>query len=296
MADRIDWPAGLPPATQAPVFTPPDSGVLLAAGRHLRRTRTAIVSAGAAAVIAVAGFGVVAVGAQRAGGVDRVTPLTGTTSPTPARPAGTKPAYVKSSQSQGGAAQARPHAGNGPVLSTRGTPRQQTSSDGGGVAAEPGSAVAPATATPFRRTVVSQPRPTSCVYQPSSAPSGWCLDYTGPASAAAGHPVDLSLEICRIAGTGSGTLRFGTAQEADVWVGDTDREWDWAHGRSFAKTPHSVGVPAGQCLRWTTRWTTRDDNGRPLPRGSYTLTVSVDSPDVDLPNSSTVTGTSFDLT
>jgi hypothetical protein len=154
----------------------------------------------------------------------------------------------------------------------------------------------PGTATAFRRTVVSDPASASCLYQPESSPSGWCIDYAGPNRSRAGVPVDLSVEVCRIRGLAPGALHFDTEREADIGIDDSTHQWRWSHGRRFADTAHVVTVPSGQCLRWTTRWTTEDNSGRLLSRGSYWLDVEVLSDDTDLPNTSTASSTKFKLT
>jgi hypothetical protein len=294
MADsRSDWPRGLPPIDETPVFVAPDPTRLLLAGRRTRRMHAAMAGATAVALITVSTVAGLSASANRA---DRVTVVTPPVERTP-RPPDKGPTIPSAPVGK--------HASPSLVfVPDAGTDAVDDGSVDAAAPAQLPSAASSAkpppsvvTATGFRRSTVTDPAASSCAYQPSSAPSGWCLDYSGPSASRAGMPVFLSVDICRIRGLGTGTLHFGNAQEADVRVyGSEEKHWQWSHGRQFAATPHTVRVTAGTCLRWTTRWTTRDDNGQLLPRGSYSISVSVQSPDVDLPNSTTGTATSFELT
>jgi len=287
---RRDWPAGLPLGPEAPAFAPPDPAALLHRGRHMRRMHAVVATASVVALMAVGSAVAVGASSHRA---DRLNVVTPAVSPTPTphgSPAALPPATHDSVTVLGDGSQASGStAVVVPPTNVLPTPMSSTVVP---------TAPAPSTASPFRRTRVTDPAATSCAYQPESAPSGWCVDYPGPYSAPAGVPLDLSVEVCRIKGLGTGTLRFGTAQEADVGIWGTTRaqSWQWSHGRDFAATRHSLTVPAGECLRWTTRWTTRANNGALLPRGSYSIQIYVASPDVDLPNTVTGTSSSFDLT
>jgi len=71
---RRDWPAGLPRAGEAPVFTPPDPGGLLDRGRHVRRLHALVASAVAVATVAMGSAVAVNATSHRAGGQDVVTP------------------------------------------------------------------------------------------------------------------------------------------------------------------------------------------------------------------------------
>lgn len=288
---RRDWPAGLPLAGDAPVFTPPDPAALLHRGRHVRRVHAFV--AGAAAVLLLAMGSAVAVNAtsHRAGGSDVVTPaIDRTPSPSASPQAVSSPQLPAISSSGAGIAApatipVRPSPAGSPVAAKLASPT---------MAPLP---AAPTTATPFRRTTVRNPPTQSCLYQPITAPSGWCLDYVGPSATPAGVPVDFNIDICRINRFGSGTRRFATGQEADVSVlSQGKRSWRWSHGRDFSKRSHTLTASPGECIRWTTTWTTEDNSGRLFPPGSYSLGVQVMSPDADLPGSATGTGISFELT
>jgi len=294
MADsRHDWPRGLPRLDEAPVFVAPDPIRLLHAGRRTRRMHAAMAGATAAAMIALSTVVGLNASADRADRVTVVTPPVERT-PQPSDKAATIPA-ARNEKPTSPSVVFVPDAGSDTVDDGSDDVAAPAPLPSARSSAEPAPSVV--TATGFRRSTVTDPAASSCAYQPSSAPSGWCLDYSGPSASRAGMPVFLSVDICRIRGLGAGTLHFGDAQEADIWVyGSEAQHWQWSHGRQFAATPHTIRVAAGTCLRWTTRWTTRDDNGQLLPRGSYSISVSVQSPDVELPNSTTGTATSFELT
>jgi hypothetical protein len=290
-----DWPRGLPHVDGVPTFLPPDPSELLRNGRHVRRMHAMMAGAGAMAVAVAAVVVGLNTSANRADRLHVVTPATNR-SATPA------PNGANHASRAGDAVVAPPQsgtakvAGSAPVLVPGPATTPGTTSAPKAAQPPPGPGV-PTTATPFRRTTVTNPPRTSCLYQPITAPSGWCLDYIGPESTPAGRPVDLAVDICRINGLGTGTLRFHDAQEAEIQVlSSGTRNWRWSHGRSFAATPHTLAVAAGQCLRWTTTWSTEDNSGRAFQPGTYSLGVDVVSPDKDLPNSGASTGTTLNLT
>jgi len=294
MADlRHDWPPGLPTVEETPVFLAPDPSRLLVSARRTRRMHAVVAGTAAAAAVAVSAVVGLDTTGHRADRVSVVTPPDEHTSAPDKSPVTTHSDRGTTRQDPVGAS--APDDGM-PVTDEATT--DETATFESQAAPDTGTSVAaPAAATDFRRTTVINPPATSCAYQPVSAPSGWCLDYIGPDSARAGRPVSLAVDICRIQGIGTGTLRFASEQEADISVYAYQADgWRWSHGRQFAATPHTVRVAAGTCLRWTTRWTTRGDSGRRLPRGDYSLSVDVLSPDVNLPNSATGTAVSFELT
>ena len=285
---RRDWPAGLPLGPDAPVFTPPDPTSLMQRGRHTRRMHALVATTTAVALMAIGSAVAVNASAHRADRLKVVTPADHHHRPVLHGLPRLGPPHRQGPASDAGIKQqaaSQPTTAIQPQVRVSPTPP----------VVKPASSAA-MTATPFRRTTVTNPPATSCAYQPSSAPSGWCIDNPSPDRAQSGLPVDLSVEVCRIQGLGTGTLRFANAEEADVAIwGPTDAtSWEWAHGRTFAATPHTVTVHAGQCLRWTTRWKTRANDGSLLPRGSYSIQVYVNSADTNLPN--TVTGTATDFT
>lgn len=292
---RRDWPTGLPAPGETPVFVPPDPTALLRAGRRTRRMHALIAATAATALVAVGGAMAANATGNRADRVKVVTPATDhTLSPAPHHSSEPILVGLPDQPEAGGSAL----TGTDSVATGGDTSTSRANVSGPAPIASVNAAEMVPTATDFRRTTATEPTTTSCAYQPESAPSGWCLDYPGPASAPAGLPVDLSLDLCRIKGLGTGTLHFRDAQEANVSIYGQRRSesWTWSHGRQFAATPHMLTVRAGQCLRWTTRWTTRANNGTPLPRGTYSISVYVTSPDADLPNTVTGTATDFRLT
>ena len=288
---RRDWPAGLPLAGDAPVFTPPDPAALLHRGRHVRRMHAVVATAAAAGLFAMGSAVAVNATSHRAGGSDVVTPAIDRT-PTPSASPGAAVAPQLAPISGSGAGIAAPT-----VIAVKPSPAGPSAAAMPAVRRTPSAAVMPSTATPFRRTTVRNPPTQSCLYQPITAPSGWCLDYVGPSSTPAGVPVDFNIDICRVNRFGSGTLHFATGQEADISVlSQGKRSWTWSHGRSFPQRPHTLTAAPGECIRWTTTWTTEDNRGRVFPPGNYSLGVQVRSPDADLPGSATGTGISFELT
>jgi hypothetical protein len=49
-------------------------------------------------------------------------------------------------------------------------------------------------------------------------------------------------------------------------------------------SPHTVTVSAGQCLTWTVSWLGRDNQGRNLAAGHYTLVITINTDNVGTPN------------
>jgi len=295
MADlRSDWPRGLPSVDEPPVFVVPDPSTLLVSARRTRRMQAVVAGAVASAVVAVSAVVGLDTASHRADKVSVVTPPDEHATAPDKKPV--TPHSDRGTTRQDPAGTSDPHEGMA-VATDDTTTSDTATSEQTTPAHKWRPELALATATDFRRTTVSNPPATSCAYQPMSAPSGWCLDYIGPDSARAGEPVSLAVDICRIQGIGAGTLHFANGQEADISVYAYKADgWRWSHGRQFATTPHELRVAAGTCLRWTTRWTTRGDSGRWLPRGDYSLSVNVLSPDINLPNSATGTAGSFELT
>jgi len=99
----------------------------------------------------------------------------------------------------------------------------------------------------------------------------WCQSAVA-APTARGH--DLVGELCRD-GSSDATLTFPRQQEVELLVRRADGTvvWRWSTGHSDAPDGHTLGVARDHCWSWTAPWTDVDDDGRPLPEGTYQLVV-----------------------
>jgi hypothetical protein len=161
----------------------------------------------------------------------------------------------------------------GPVVPPVGSSPSATPSPAPATTTDPGSGASGA----MTRTSTAYAVGSVCQDHASSrTANGWCLRYAGALAGNPGQPVTLAVELCRLPGFAAGTASFPTAQEAEFGVArGTAPVWRWSAGRSFAHVRHGLTLDAGRCLRWTTTWEVRDDAGRPLASGHYTLTPDV---------------------
>lgn len=104
--------------------------------------------------------------------------------------------------------------------------------------------------------------------QGTTSRTNWCV--SGQALATKrGH--DLRLTLCRDQ-TSAGTMTFRQAHEVDFVVSRNGRElWRWSADRPKEGAAHTLQVPATACWEWTVPWTDVDQQGRRLPKGTYSL-------------------------
>lgn len=144
---------------------------------------------------------------------------------------------------------------------------------------------APRAAAPYR------PSPMT---RTSSVAGLSCASVIGVCSSVYGRtgndPV-LAMDLCN---TGADTVRldFARRDEVDLTVSRDGRTlWRWSTGRPRVSDPHQVPVRAGSCLSWTTPYAGVDQSGTALPRGTYTLTATIDSADAGAVATATTTYT-----
>ena len=121
-----------------------------------------------------------------------------------------------------------------------------------------------------------------CRDDATDAGSGWCVRYTGPASAVRGNNVTLSGEVCRLTAFSAATIRFSTTREIDLEVNDTSngadvKLWKAGEGVHYRSPGRSVTVSPGSCLVWRSAWDTRDERGFVVPPGDYNVGFSIAS-------------------
>lgn len=134
-------------------------------------------------------------------------------------------------------------------------------------------------------------------------PNSWCYPARHERVVSSGDQVDLIVGICN-SGTSLEPLElvYADGQEHEVTVKD-DRSpsgsnggssadegsgaalrWTWSRSLRILGGPHERQVPPGACTEWTTRWDTRDQDGRLLPPGHYVVAQQLRS---DFPYSHT---------
>ncbi|HEV2891556.1 MAG TPA: hypothetical protein VGX28_14380 [Frankiaceae bacterium] len=105
----------------------------------------------------------------------------------------------------------------------------------------------------------------------------WCLRHVAPFSVESGHGTTFLVEMCRLPARGDGRVDFEKTSELMLAVGKpgtTPAPWAGSFvGQPRGDDPHSRTVAAGSCLRWSYAWNGLDHDGRPLPRGTYSLLV-----------------------
>jgi hypothetical protein len=126
-----------------------------------------------------------------------------------------------------------------------------------------------------------------CQEDPTAAAAGWCLRYTGPATARRGHPVALSQALCRLGTHPAATVTFRTTREALLSVSGGAADWAAGQGERYTSPGRTVTVPPGTCLVWTSSWDTRGRDGFLVTPGTYDVAAGVESTDLALPSTST---------
>lgn len=114
-----------------------------------------------------------------------------------------------------------------------------------------------------------------CSDDQTDAAQGWCLRYTGPATARRGHPVTLSMELCRLGSFPTGTVTFSSTRETILAVRDAG--WSAGQGEQFTSPGRTITLPGTTCLTWASTWDTRGSDGFLVLPGDYTVDVGVES-------------------
>lgn len=264
--------------TDRPQFAPSVDGARDVMRRaRARRRRQTLVTTGCLAV-AGAVAGIVLVAAPGVGaGADRLTVV----------PASPGPNHQQSAPANG----ARPgHPNPAPSPSTRagsqlGVPGSGNQAPGhSGSFGQSAPTDSPTPYAPVKRHSANAPITRTTVGYNSACDAtydvqGWCVLYTGPTTARRKHNVVLSMELCRPAVVGDGTVRFSSTRQVDfsVYDGYYNKVWQAGQGLKYKNTPSSLVVHAGTCLRWTSTWDTIAPSGFYVPPGSYSPSYLVDS-------------------
>jgi len=114
------------------------------------------------------------------------------------------------------------------------------------------------------------PMDTTCAVpaEPNEQPP-LCTSANAPYATAA--PYDLQALVCSYR-TGLTLLHYTGRNEVDLKVLAKGHEvWRWSRWHPDGGSPHTIGVEANSCTAWTFSWTGVDNQGRTLPKGSYTL-------------------------
>lgn len=129
---------------------------------------------------------------------------------------------------------------------------------------------------------------TPCADSSGRPASGWCIQFAGPFAGRAGTVTTFDLTLCRLPGFPTANASFPSSSEAAFSLKTTEREprdiWSYASQHPGRPNRHSLTVQSGRCLTWELRWSNRDDSGRPVPAGTYTLAVDVTADNLITPN------------
>lgn len=84
------------------------------------------------------------------------------------------------------------------------------------------------------------------------------------------------LDACRDAlGAPWGRLTWASSREIEVHIRDTTGRIVWRYDEPETASPHAEQVLATHCVSWSDIGALRDEQGRPLPSGTYTLGARV---------------------
>jgi hypothetical protein len=119
---------------------------------------------------------------------------------------------------------------------------------------------------------------TGAQQQVSPYNQGWCSAVSGSSLVHAGHSTPYSFTLCRQVDKGDGTLHFATRKEADFGVAhwndpytESTPVWQAGAHAQLPSEPHTLTVPAGDCVTWTTTWGGQDNDGYAAPQESNEL-------------------------
>jgi hypothetical protein len=251
-----------------PVFTPSPGGAdeVISRGRR-RRLQKALGAAGAASLI---GGVVVLAPWGGAGRKDVLEPLR----PTPTASAthtATAAASVTPSSTAAATTSSTPTVAAG---ETSASPVQPGPSGLPSATTSPSPVARSRSAAPITRGTSRIAMTDVCQDDNTDAAQGWCLRYTGPATARRGHPVRLSMELCRLGAFPAAGLQLDSTRETLLGI---DPDWHAGQGSRFTSPGRSVTVQPGTCLTWSAVWDTRDSDGFLVLPGTYYVQVGVES-------------------
>jgi hypothetical protein len=142
--------------------------------------------------------------------------------------------------------------------------------------------------SPLSRRTTAYSNLTPCSDTSGRQATGWCVQPGDSFTGRTGHPNTLAVSLCRLPGVGDGQANFPTSLEATFAIhtpAPADRTvWNLDAQHPGHPSPHTITVTAGQCLTWTATWEGRDNTGRDLPAGHYTLVLSINTDNVGNPN------------
>jgi hypothetical protein len=99
----------------------------------------------------------------------------------------------------------------------------------------------------------------------------WCLY---PVVARSGDSTRLTMQLCRAA-AGSGSLTFGTTNEADIAVQRNGKTiWDWARAHPARTSSHSLTLAQRECWNWSLLWPDVTQTGTSAGTGSFTFVAT----------------------
>ena len=136
--------------------------------------------------------------------------------------------------------------------------------------------------TPYRESPSTITVYGGCLYNgvsDGSSPQDLCVqDYGGSQSVRSGAAIEVQIDVCTsLRRQGEASLEFVGGQEHDVTVrGEDGALWTWSRRHTFPEGEHSRRIPPGECMTWGTAWDTRDDAGRLVDPGTYTVVQSVE--------------------
>lgn len=82
---------------------------------------------------------------------------------------------------------------------------------------------------------------------------------------------DFTLKVCNPGGS-STSRDFSSTERFDFGVSrGSSVVWRWSSGRTFQPTNGTEHWTSEQCLTWPITWNGRDNSGKPLPAGTYSV-------------------------
>jgi len=98
-----------------------------------------------------------------------------------------------------------------------------------------------------------------------------------------GEPVRL---VITVAASETITLHYRTTQRYDIVITDPDGKevWRWSKDKAFGEVVEEVTLEENETLTFNESWDQRDNNGQPVPPGSYTATATSTHCDANLEN------------
>jgi hypothetical protein len=105
-----------------------------------------------------------------------------------------------------------------------------------------------------------------------------CAQSDSPPSVRSGEAINVVLLLCNsLSSPRPVTVSFDQGREHEIAVRSADGDiWTWSRPYVFPQGPHSRVVQSGYCFRWANVWDTRDDAGRLVPPGNYTVETTLE--------------------